>query len=347
MTETGPTNHQFAVIPHPTGHHAQHSGASILTHYLSAKVIQAKHKNLLPYRAGHLLSKRGRKLYSATSLLRELALMEFMVCHPKGLALYLHAENDFYYSGFIAKYFKWKTLGWFHHTPERLAELIPQANFFRRMDGCLCVGSNQIRYLSSIVNHDRIWFLPHGVDCDFFTPMPKNQYHPRCLFVGQHLRDFGVFGEVLLALRSRFPTLEATAIVASDYLEKLPKVPWLKRKTGISDYELLTEYHSASCLLLPLKDSTACNSILESLACGLPIVTNDVGGVRDYLDESHAFLCPSGDIDAMVESTTRLLRDEDLNEQMQRAARTQSVRFSWPSIANSLRQILKTEFNFE
>ena len=31
-----------------------------------------------------------------------------------------------------------------------------------------------------------------------------------------------------------------------------------------------------------MSDSGANNAIVESLACGLPVITTDVGGIRDY-----------------------------------------------------------------
>jgi len=50
----------------------------------------------------------------------------------------------------------------------------------------------------------------------------------------------------------------------------------------VDDPTLLRLYQQASRHLTPFRDFAANNALVESLACGLPIVTNDRGGVRDY-----------------------------------------------------------------
>lgn len=44
--------------------------------------------------------------------------------------------------------------------------------------------------------------------------------------------------------------------------------------------------YQESDLLVVLLDSTANNSLLEAMACGMPMVTTDLQGVRDYVARS-------------------------------------------------------------
>ena len=38
------------------------------------------------------------------------------------------------------------------------------------------MGSNQLDYLREQVKHDRVWFVPHGVDTDYFVPPEREAY---------------------------------------------------------------------------------------------------------------------------------------------------------------------------
>jgi len=65
---------------------------------------------------------------------------------------------------------------------------------------------------------------------------------------------------------------------------------------------------------------------LEAMACGVPVVCSDVGGLPELVEGSGGgFLCPMGDIDAFTESTAKLLEDDVLRQEMSRTARSHAV----------------------
>jgi glycosyltransferase involved in cell wall biosynthesis len=116
-------------------------------------------------------------------------------------------------------------------------------------------------------------------------------------------------------------------------------VPDLTILSGISDEELRNEYQRATLLLLPITDCTANNAILEGLACGLPVVTTQVGGIRGYVDDSCAFLCGPGKLSEIVDSVLALFSDRELLLRMSESARVKSLEYSWPVIAETTNQI--------
>lgn len=71
-------------------------------------------------------------------------------------------------------------------------------------------------------------------------------------------------------------------------------------------------------------------SVVEAAACGLPVVTTNVGELS-YLwkHEEDALLVPPGDADAMAEAVLRLLRDPELAERLSRNARRKVEAFDW------------------
>ncbi|MBI5234481.1 MAG: glycosyltransferase family 4 protein, partial [Deltaproteobacteria bacterium] len=107
--------------------------------------------------------------------------------------------------------------------------------------------------------------------------------------------------------------------------------------SGIPESDLLSMYQSASILLVPFKDGTANNSVLEAAACGLPAITTDIGGIRDYVDDACAVLCKPCDAECMADAVIMLLKNVEKLERMGRLARQSAERFSWPLVAAAMK----------
>jgi glycosyltransferase involved in cell wall biosynthesis len=107
----------------------------------------------------------------------------------------------------------------------------------------------------------------------------------------------------------------------------------------LTDHELRDAYRGASCLLMPLDGATANNAILEAMACGLPIVSEDIGGVAEYTGRSCARLCPPGSAESLVEAILKLYEDGELAASMRRCARERAREFDWPIVAERTRRL--------
>lgn len=106
--------------------------------------------------------------------------------------------------------------------------------------------------------------------------------------------------------------------------------------SGLSDIGLRSIYQNADLLLLPLLDCTANNALLESMACGLPVVSNQVGGMVDYTSPSFATLAPLGDAEALSNSALELLGNPALAKSKGALAREYAVQnFDWKKVAES------------
>ncbi|MBM2846450.1 MAG: putative glycosyltransferase [Bacteroidetes bacterium] len=71
-------------------------------------------------------------------------------------------------------------------------------------------------------------------------------------------------------------------------------------------------------------------SVLEAMACGLCVVSTNVGGIPYLLDHgSDALLVPPGDPIAMSAAVHRLLMEDDLAERLSLNARKKAEGFAW------------------
>lgn len=82
------------------------------------------------------------------------------------------------------------------------------------------------------------------------------------------------------------------------------------------------------------------NSILESLASGVPVVTTNVGGIPFLVEhERTALLVPPGDPDAVAAAVLALLADHDKARRLSAAGREYVQRYSWSSVRGRLFEV--------
>lgn len=90
----------------------------------------------------------------------------------------------------------------------------------------------------------------------------------------------------------------------------------------------------ADCFLLPSETESFGLSALEALACGVPVVASDVGGLPEVVRHGETgFLHPVGEVDAMAQSAIALLADPAQWQRISTAAAHDArARFSEPDV---------------
>jgi glycosyltransferase involved in cell wall biosynthesis len=82
-------------------------------------------------------------------------------------------------------------------------------------------------------------------------------------------------------------------------------------------------------------------SVLEAMACGLCVVSTNVGGIPYLLEHEHdALLVPPDDSAAMARAVRRLLTEPGLAERLSRNARQKAEQFDWSLILPQWKALL-------
>ncbi len=99
--------------------------------------------------------------------------------------------------------------------------------------------------------------------------------------------------------------------------------------------------HAADLFVLPSLTEGLSNSMLEAMACGLPVVATHVGGAADVItDRETGWLVPPNDPDALFEALVSLLGEPGRSQALgERARRSVLERYSLLSVAKSLREL--------
>ena len=220
-----------------------------------------------------------------------------------------------------------RTIATVHQPPSILETLIDPAHF-AHFDAVIAVAPSQCDYLKRFIEDDRLHVILHGVDTTFFTPSlePKAPGRLRCVTVGHWLRDW----DILRSVVHRLPDIDFDIVTGKPVaLEDASNV---QLHRAIDDAALLKLYRSADVLLLPLSDATANNTLLEGLACGLPVVTSDLAATRAYLPEDAGIFVSGKHPDGYVAALRRLGGDPAQRTAMGHSARLRADALAWPQV---------------
>ncbi len=92
-------------------------------------------------------------------------------------------------------------------------------------------------------------------------------------------------------------------------------------------------YHSAHAMLNPSRVDNMPNSVLEALACGLPVISTDVGGVPYIVEDGQtALLVPCDDAPAMAQAMIRLHDDESLRSRLRERGSRAVAQYAWDEV---------------
>jgi glycosyltransferase involved in cell wall biosynthesis len=182
--------------------------------------------------------------------------------------------------------------------------------------------------------------IPHGVDTEFFHPRTDTgSAVPSILVVGRFLRDFPLTAATIINLAAAHPDWRFDFVVPADAwngddlaaVRALPGTRWHDR---VDDDALRGLYQNAACHLTPFRDCTANNALVESLACGLPVVTTDRGCVRDYGAGTVYPLASEHSAAALATLCERYVAEPAWRAQVAAACRAFALEtLAWPVIA--------------
>jgi glycosyltransferase involved in cell wall biosynthesis len=187
--------------------------------------------------------------------------------------------------------------------------------------------------------------IHNGVDLSVFFPGDREIARARLnipkdvivlLFAGNSLKtnlwkDYAMMRASVEAVAGQLGGREIRFIALGDSNDneevgqvRVQFVPYQKDPASVARY-----YQAADIYLHAARIDTFPNSVLEALACGIPVVATAVGGIPEQIQEGRTgFLVPPGDVEVMTARLTQLLSDERLRKHMgQQAAEDVRERF--------------------
>lgn len=183
---------------------------------------------------------------------------------------------------------------------------------------------------------ERLRVTYHGVDTEYFHPSPEKRRPKggqplRGLIVGTTERDHAFAASLMKAMPAN--TLSLSVAAPKNIQAYYQESESVKLLSYLSDADMLQAYQEADLLVMPLNGATANNALLESMACGTPVMVNRIGGVPEYVSPEAGILMEGKKINDWVDVLTSLASDREKLETMRFGARRCAEAKSWQAVA--------------
>jgi glycosyltransferase involved in cell wall biosynthesis len=325
------------IVHHRSSHHATRSGYAKLIDYLEDVEVVTGQESILPAGLARYIKNRNPSKYglydSNSARKNELLVRKLLFSNTKNtLVHYLNGERDIRQA--IRYFKKVQSVATFHKPPAILEKTISDTRYLKKLSGAIAVGSNQVDFLKNWLDIDRVAYIPHGIDTTFFVPDTTKRKENTVLFVGQHLRDFEVLNNVI----KKLPEVHFQVVLKKGFVKNVAPCKNLEVFSGVGDEELKTMYQQATLLFLPLTDVTVCNSLLEAMACGTPIITTDLEANRGYgFNDKNSMLVLPGKESDFVDAVIDVLQcSESRLNHFSEMVRKNAMEFDWKKIAEEV-----------
>jgi glycosyltransferase involved in cell wall biosynthesis len=181
---------------------------------------------------------------------------------------------------------------------------------------------------SSLLRNFPLTIIPNSLDTDIFSPRDRRVAR-EALDIPQEARVILFVAASVSVRRKGFAMLTQTLSSLSDvpdlFLVSLGsgeptievRIPHIHLGLVQNERWLSLVYSAADLFLIPSLQDNLPNTILESLACGTPVVGFDVGGIPDAVRPGvTGLLAPAEDIVVLSNTIRQLLEDEAARLQM-------------------------------
>ncbi len=147
----------------------------------------------------------------------------------------------------------------------------------------------------------------------------------KVLFIGRIGQRKGAYDLIKAAgrIRSLNFALDLVGDGEGDAIREIVHVDGLERivhvYNWVSHVEIGGFYDKADILVLPSYSEGLPMSVLEGIGKGLPVISTNVGGIPEAVIDGHnGFIISPGDVNALAEKMSILIRDTELREEMGR-----------------------------
>jgi alpha-maltose-1-phosphate synthase len=213
---------------------------------------------------------------------------------------------------------------------------------------------------------EKIFLTPNGVNpffLDLPTPLDRQEVidkfslstdKPIMLFIGNHTANKGIDTVMKVASRISQP---CTIVVGGKLLTPDEPQEWQAKfppgdnvKVIFTNYLTTTEqrslYHLANMLLYPSLADTLPLTIIEAMACKLPVIAYDVGGIGYQLQDECGILVKVGNFDGFLAAVEQLIDNTNLRTSMAKNAKSRQEQiFDWKKTSESTIEIYQQILN--
>jgi glycosyltransferase involved in cell wall biosynthesis len=186
--------------------------------------------------------------------------------------------------------------------------------------------------------------VPNPLDVGRYEFRARREVNPRLLWLRAYHRIYApeVAVRVVAALKEEFPGVRLAMIGRDAGDGSREEVIQLGARLGVLKVEVPQKLQEGDVFLNTARVDNTPITVMEAMACGLPVVSTNAGGVPNLVkDGSEGLLTRPDDVEGMAKAVRRVLREHGLGERLGRAGRKKVERFDWGVVLPQWESILE------
>ncbi|GAB3993570.1 glycosyltransferase family 4 protein [Spirosoma daeguense] len=204
---------------------------------------------------------------------------------------------------------------------------------------------------SALLRNFPFTVIPYAIDQSVFQPIERsnantrfdlpNTTQPRILFGSANVTDarkgFRYFAEALTLLNQQYPDLKPEILVfgkGRSYL--FDELPYPIQHLGVltSEDDIVAAYNAADAMVVPSLEDNLPNTVIESLACGTPVVGFRTGGIPEMIDhKENGYLADIKSAQQLADGLAFILMHENPDSLRKNARQSAENRFAEAVVA--------------
>ncbi|MEA2020136.1 MAG: glycosyltransferase family 4 protein [Patescibacteria group bacterium] len=119
----------------------------------------------------------------------------------------------------------------------------------------------------------------------------------------------------------------------------------IKFSGSVPHEDIPEKYQRADVFVLPSLNEGMSNSLLEAMACQLPVIATDTGGTAELVDTSNGIIVKKKSSKDIANALSTLYDNKEKLEEMGRESKKKAEKLSWEKITNDYYQLYQQIMN--
>jgi len=225
----------------------------------------------------------------------------------------------------------------------------------KNVDKLICVNEDYISVFKKWgIDSDKLIHIPNGVDTKKFSPgkskIKKNFKNNKIiLYFGRlhYQKNVDLLIRSFKLIKEKIQNSKLIIIGTGTDFDKLKRMSVEDKDiimTGfIPDEQLIDYLRAADLAVFPSRGENASFTIMEAMACRLPVISSDTGNAKKILGNDRGLVFENYTEEELAKNCIKILEDRQLAKEMGKKARKYVVKYhSWINISKKTEELYKT-----
>lgn len=191
-----------------------------------------------------------------------------------------------------------------------------------------------------------VTYIPNAIDIDNISSVNEKKYSKQVIFAGRLSKEKGI--ETLIEIAKKLPSdIDLIILGTGPEEEKIQELAKNQNNVHFLGYQkkenTLALIRGSDVLIQPSLQEGISSTLLESMACNTAVITSNVGGNVDLIENDvNGLLLDPKDSDSFVKEIINILTNDEKRKSLENHASDTVQKYDWKNIGNLYLNLYRT-----